>query len=440
MGTIRPFILSIILMLGCRNIAGDVQLLKQQALEYFRLEQYGEAIDLLEAARQEDDQDAEIYYYLGFFNHYKAYDSRPLSSYDENYSRQVFAYLDKALELDPDYGDAKYFYGAECSANGLQAMQNRDLEKLKYFYQLAREKGAFPDWLVEFGLNLLNSCQENAILFTGGNADFDVCLYLQLQQKIRPDITLIPIGNIDRPWYVKFLKTGLENGIRPISLKLTDNQIEDLHPFKWKTAEIDIPLSDQIKTCHELSPDYRMTINLEPDLLSSREHAKTQEEIPSLRTYLSPQKAMLVQIIEDNFAERPVYISGLADPFFYEGLNDYLQFCGLVHRLLPTRLTETGRDIDPASLEKLFRAGNFSQLADLRKNNIPRINSLIYHYHRSLLILAGYYYEKRQSDKIEELAEFYREYLAIGFDPEYEADCLRYLERLDQVVKEGTSE
>lgn len=433
-------ILSIILMLGCLNIAGDVQLLKQQALEHFRLEQYGEAIDLLEAALQEAEQDAEIYYYLGFFNHYRAYDSRPLSSYDENYSRQVFTYLDQALELDPNYGDAKYFYGAECSANGLQAMQNRDLGKLKYFYQLAWEKGAFPDWLAEFGLNLLNSCRENAILFTGGNADFDVCLYLQLQQNIRPDITLIPIGNIDRPWYVKFLKTGLENGIRPVSLKLTDQQIEDLHPFKWKTAEIDIPLTAEIKACHGLPPDHRMTVNLEPDLLSGREHAKIQEETPALRTYLSPQKAMLMQIIEDNLAERPVYISGLADPFFYEGLAGYLQFCGLVHRLLPFRPAETGRDIDPADLEKLLRADNFSQLPDLRKNDIPRINHLIYNYHKSLLILAGYYYEKGQSAKIEELAGFYREYLAIGFDPGYEADCLKYLEQLASAVKEGSSE
>ena len=113
----------------------QVQGLKEQALESFRRERYDEAVALMERAAEADPTDAESWYYLGFFNHYRAYDSRPLKGYDLSYSERVFSYLDRALELDPSLGDARYFYGAECSANAFHAMRERDLERLRHFYE-----------------------------------------------------------------------------------------------------------------------------------------------------------------------------------------------------------------------------------------------------------------------------------------------------------------
>ena len=44
----------------------------------------------LKKALYESSNDAEIYYYLGWFNHYRAYDSRPLKGYDYSDSEQIF--------------------------------------------------------------------------------------------------------------------------------------------------------------------------------------------------------------------------------------------------------------------------------------------------------------------------------------------------------------
>ena len=68
----------------------QVQGLKEQALESFRRERYDEAVALMERAAEADPTDAESWYYLGFFNHYRAYDSRPLKGYDLSYSERVF--------------------------------------------------------------------------------------------------------------------------------------------------------------------------------------------------------------------------------------------------------------------------------------------------------------------------------------------------------------
>lgn len=399
---------------------GQEKSLKEKALIEFQNEHYSEAILLLEKALKESPADPEIYYYLGWFNHYRAYDSRPLKGYDYNYSKKIFAYLDTAIKLKPDYGDAKYFYGAECSANAFNAMQNFDLKQLRYFYSLAFQKGAYPPWLIEFGKNMLNSCGQDAILFTGGNADFDICSYLQLCEHFRTDITIIPITNIDRPWYMQFLKKGLEDGVRKVNLNLTDKQIMDMHPYKWDSTTVSIAVSDRDKKKYKLSDSFRFDWKVAPDFFSDRMHSNLAGEKAKKRSYLSPQRAVLVQIIEDNFALRPICFSNMADPTFYGGLDQYFQNCGLVSRLLPFPTVNSDYLLDTEKLEKLFREENFMQFPTIKTNDLPRISRVITVYHVSLVYLAAVYRQQKEMQKLENLRIFYKNSLKIGFDTEFE--------------------
>lgn len=416
----RPLILILTISFLNVNLFAQENNLKEKALQEFKNEHYDEAISLLEKALEKTTNDAEIYYYLGFFNHYRAYDSRPLNGYDFSYSAQIFEYLNKAIELNPDYGDAKYFYGAECSANALLSMQNNDLEKLKHYYKLAYDKGAYPEWLVEFGKNILNSCDADAILFTGGNADFDICSYLQLQQNFRKDITIIPIGNIDRPWYVKFLKDGLDGGVKKINLNLSNNQIYDIHPFKWDTAQIILPVSPLKIKKYKLENDYKMIWTINPDLTSNRKHSKIEGESLKNRTYLSPQRAILAQIVEDNIESRPIYFSNISNPEFFGGLDEYFKDCGVVSELTPikTKLTEFENDYE--KIKKLLNFQNFEKFPTIIDSDIPRISGTVFIYHRAVLKLANYYQSKAQTENLKNLKDFYLKYLAIGFNEDGE--------------------
>jgi hypothetical protein len=404
--------------------------LKEQALEQFKQEHYDEAIVLLEKAVVESPNDAEIYYYLGFFNHYRAYDSRPLRGYDFNYSQKIFNYLDKAIALNPNYGDAKYFYGAECSGNAFEAMQNYDAAKLKYFYQLAGQKGAYPDWLIEFGKNILTSCDENAILFTGGNADFDICMYLQLCENFRTDITIIPIGNIDRPWYVQFLKNGLKNAVRSVNINITQQQITDLHPFKWKETDVFINISTQDKKNYKLPDDYRMKWTVYPDLQSERMHNMIEGENATKRQYLSPQRAILLQIVEDNLAERPVFFTLFAEPSFYGGLNDYFQNCGLVAKLTPLKTSDTDYQFDKSKIEKIFNTQNIANYHNIKHTDIPRIlKSAVYGYGNAIVNLAEIYQKSGNTQGVKQLLKFYEDNFKINFDLEYEKFVVESLKK-----------
>lgn len=426
----KPTVFLSLFMLSTLIGVGQTTSLKEQAMEEFKKEHYNEAIALLEQASRETPEDAEIYYYLGWFNHYRAYDSRPLRGYDFSYSEQIFKYLDKALELKPDYGDARYFYGAECSANAFLSMQNGDAERLKYYYRLAREKGAYPAWLMEFGRNFLNSCDADAILFTGGNVDFDVCLYLQLHEGVRADINLIPIGNIDRPWYVQFLKSGLKDAIRKVEIPLTDQQIMDIHPFKWDTTVVSIKVSESDRKLFGLASDYVLQWQVLPDLFSERMHSKTVSEKAKKRAYLSPQRAILLQIIESNFSHRPVFFSNFCSPALVGGLNVYFQNCGLVSRLTPVLTKDTDFSFNYGKMAEFLREQHVINFKTLINNDMPRISGIIVSgYYNALMNLYDHYLKFDNREGMNRLEGLFEQHLKIGYDTAFEIEILSEFEK-----------
>jgi tetratricopeptide (TPR) repeat protein len=425
----RLFLLSTAMIISMTVFSQEISL-KEQALEKFKAEHYDDAINLMEQALKQLPDDAEIYYYLGWFNHYRAYDSRPLKGYDYAYSEQILEYLDKALELNPNYGDAKYFYSAECGSNAFEAMQNYDSEKLKYFYELAFKKGTFPDWLIEYGRNYLNTCEKDAILFAGGDADFNICSYLQLCENFRADVTVIPIGFIDRPWYVNFLKNGLEKGIRKINIDLTEKQIMDIHPFKWRETNILINVSPTDRLKFGLPEDFKMEWAVAPDLQSYRMHSKIEGEEATRRTLLSPQRAILLQIVEDNFVKRPIYFTNSAEPTFYGGLNEYFQNCGLVSRLTPIKTKETKYQIDVSKIEQLLRTENLTYYKNVKENDFPLISGVVMSgYSFALISLAENYRNLGKESELKQLIEFYKNQLKIDFYVEYEQMILNELRK-----------
>ena len=81
------------------SLFGQNLTLKEKAVEKFKEEQYKEAIEILEKAVLESPDDYEIYYYLGWYNHYLAYDSRPLKGYDFEHSEKNIFMVLNALEM-----------------------------------------------------------------------------------------------------------------------------------------------------------------------------------------------------------------------------------------------------------------------------------------------------------------------------------------------------
>lgn len=399
----------LLLLLPVLNISAQEKSLKDQALESFDKGHYDKSINLLNEALKRTKNDPEIYCYLGMATHYKAYSNQGEGKYDYTKSEQVFNYLNKAIELDSTYGDARYFYGAECSVNALKAMEDRNLEKMKFFYEKAYDKGAYPSWLIDFGYNMLMSCDRNAILFTGGSADFDVCSYLQLHRDFRTDVTIIPITDIGRPWYIKFLKDGLEGGVKPITINMTDEEIQNLRPVKWKDTELSLYYDRAYQRGLRLPSGHKMKWLVEADLDSNKKYVASESN--SKRVYLSAQRAMLLKIIEDNYGDRKIFFSNACEPYLLAGLFKYTRNRGLVGELMPIETAGTTILNDYEEMAKLLTKANLRNYRKLKDSDIPRVSGILYLYHNSLVTLAGYYRLIKDEAELKTLLKTYSECL-----------------------------
>jgi len=419
------------LIFVCNLIFAQQISLKNQSIEQFKKENYTLAISLMEKALADNPNDAEIYYYLGFFNHFKAYDSRPLQGYDSTYSEKVLNYLDKALAINPKYGDAKYFYFTECSAVAFKEYQNNNLSNVRSNFDKAFNKGVIPEWAIELGKNMLNSCDSNAILFTHGDFLLNICLFTQLHYDFRKDITVVPLALLDRPSFVLALNNNVSSPVlRGLKTGLTKEQIMDIHPYKWDTLTVSLPIPNQLLTFYSLNNGYKMDWVIEPDLISNRMTAKIEGENSRTRTYLSPTRAILLSIIETNNWNRPIYFTKTFETYFLAGLDKYFQNCGLVFKLTPIKTDNTQWKINVPAFEDLVLNTKLDKLKTIIDNDQPRASGIIGIYGNSYYWLADYYRSVGKKGEISKIIDKYKQNLLIGFNHENEKRLLNAIEKL----------
>jgi hypothetical protein len=413
------------------NIAFSQQLsLKEQAIDQFKKENYPLAISLMEKALIKDSNDAEIYYYLGVFNHYNANDSRPLQSYDSTFSNNILDYLDKALEINPQFGDAKYFYLTECAARASIEYQKGNLSNVKLYFDKAYKRGAIPEWAIELGENILNSCERNAILFTHGDFIKNVCFFVQLHFKHRTDISVVPLTELEIPSFVMQLEDSESSKVlRGVKTGLNKEQIMQLHPFKWDTLVVSLEVPDSLIVKYSLQREYTFDWKVEPDLSSNRIVAKIQSEIPHPRTYLSPTRAVLLSIIETNKWERPVSFTNTFETYYLAGLEKYFQDCGLVYKLLPLPTENTQYNKDIIALENIVLNAELKRLRTILENDMPRATGIaLYRY--AYYTLADFYLQNNRKSDILKVIEKYKQNLSFGYKPELDTKFIEGLENM----------
>ncbi|MBN1892941.1 hypothetical protein JW906_00520 [bacterium] len=213
----------------------------------------------------------------------------------------------------------------------LDALREHSDEKMAALLSRGRNRGDIPAWLAAHGWNLLCSCRPGAVLFTGSLRDTLASWYQQYVHHFRPDVTIIPIGLLDRAGFLEAFKQKCGMTPEPYwpQLKRPAAGCRGSAPFR------DHHVSIHPRTRQHASdpPLLRKSGNataavfpLDPGSLSGRceRPAYSDGSVLAMRT-----------LIQANWPDRPVQFSMDCDHEWLYNRREQLQSSGLTLALNP---------------------------------------------------------------------------------------------------------
>ena len=220
----------------------------------------------------------------------------------------------------------------------------------------------------------LDSCAEDAIMFTIGDNDTFPLWYLQEVEDYRTDIKLVNTSLFQTDWYIDQMKRKTYKA-DPIPSQLTHDQykwgtldvayyFEELIPqLKDSVVSIDYFMkwiqSEQEITYYDLDEDgvpekilptnkIRIPVDKEKVLANGTVSAKDADLIVpyidiTIPNALSKNRILMLDMLANNHWEKPIYFTGGAQAAEeYIWMKDYLQLDGMAYRLVPIKTPEDG--------------------------------------------------------------------------------------------------
>ncbi|MDY0200319.1 MAG: DUF2723 domain-containing protein [Tenuifilaceae bacterium] len=232
----------------------------------------------------------------------------------------------------------------------------------------------------DFAYNYLNTCDENAILFTNGDNDTFPLWYAQEVEGIRTDVRIVNLSLLGTDWYTEQMKWKA-NLSEPVPIAMDfDKFVQGTRDVIYITDRLDTPIelkqavnfvaSDNPQTRRRgndgdmidflPSKHLKITVDKEKVLASGvvkpeDAHLIVDEIVWTLeKDYLQKNELMILEILANNNWERPIYfVSTGGDSDI--GLSEYLQHEGFAYKFVPIKTTAPNYlSVGRLNIDKLY--------------------------------------------------------------------------------------
>jgi hypothetical protein len=255
--------------------------------------------------------------------------------------------------------------------------------------------GNYVAW--DYSYNILQTCEQDAILFTNGDNDTFPLWYLQDVEGVRRDVRIVNLSLVNTSWYIKQMKAKpYFPEAKAVPMSIPDNRIESISPIQWQTRDLDLPVTDEAITRFGVKDS---TVLKDKRVRFTMRHTLQVGETRAIRI----QDIMVRDIVFTNQWKRPIYFAVTVAPDSKIGLDDYLWFHGLAWRLEPRKVTreEVGlnRPIleanlfnEPESFSKTPQYGyKFRRIGDPAVFFDENTSRLMLNYRSAFMRLAMYF-------------------------------------------------
>ena len=252
----------------------------------------------------------------------------------------------------------------------------------------------------------LDSCQENAIMFTIGDNDTFPLWYMQEVENYRTDIKLVNTSLFAKDWYIDQQKRKTYKA-DPIPSQLTHDDYKEgsldvayHYPYafpQFKDSIVDIKFfmkwiqSKDTRTYidfeenghpEKVYPTTRLRIMVDKEavlrngIVAEKDSALIEPyiDIQIAESALIKNRILMLDILANNNWERPLYFTGGAQAAQeYIWLKDYLQLDGLAYKLVPIKTPNAQR-----SFMDMGRIDTDTMYANVKKWTWKKSNADIY--------------------------------------------------------------
>lgn len=222
----------------------------------------------------------------------------------------------------------------------------------------------------DYSYNILQSTEEDAILFTNGDNDTFPLWYLQDVAGVRRDVRIVNLSLGNTVWYVDQLKNREPWGAKRLPLSFADDSLQGLDEIDPGALSYDFgePMLINIPVRREILSKFTNDPNLiNAGKMSFTWTGKPYREMEGKMYHIfRVQDKVVKDILVQTKFERPVYFSTTVGGDAFAGLEPFFRLEGMAYRICPVaqggQIGESmNTDVTEKCLMNVDNSDNFSK-------------------------------------------------------------------------------